>query len=95
MTAVMEAGLLRPHIEKLHNHYREKLTATLAACESTGGTARRQWERPTGALIWLRLPEHVDAGPSGSLFDHAVEEGVLYVPGEYFYPDPPATPAQT
>jgi 2-aminoadipate transaminase len=90
MTAVIEAGLLRPHVEKLRASYRDKLQGTLSACEQflrplPGVT----WERPTGGIyVWLRLPDEIEAGPSGTLFDHAVEEGVLYVPGEYFYCEP-------
>ena len=89
MAAVMEAGLLRPQIEKLREHYRAKLTATLAACdESFAEISGVGWHRPLGGLyVWLRLPEHVDTGPAGTLFDEAVKEGVLYVPGEYFYPE--------
>ncbi len=51
------------------------------------------WVRPRGGLyLWLRLPESIDTGLSGPLFDRAVAEGVLYVPGEYCYPKegPPA-----
>ncbi len=45
------------------------------------------WLRPTGGLyVWLRLPEGIDAGPSGTLFDAALAEGMLYVPGEYCFP---------
>ncbi len=90
MTAVIEAGLLRPHVEELRNHYREKLNATLAACdEFLAPLPGITWKRPTGGIyVWLRLPEHIETGPSGSVFDYSVEEGVLYVPGEYFYPDP-------
>ncbi|HVU87157.1 MAG TPA: PLP-dependent aminotransferase family protein [Pirellulales bacterium] len=90
MTAVIEAGLLRPQIEKLREHYREKLRASLAACERfLGPLPGVTWERSTGGIyVWLRLPEEIETGPSGTLFDHAVEEGVLYVPGEYFYCDP-------
>jgi 2-aminoadipate transaminase len=90
MAAVMEEGLLRPHIEKLRDHYRAKMMATLAACDDyLGDLPGVSWNRPQGGIyVWLQLPEHVDTGPGGSLFDHAVEEGVLYVPGEYFYPDP-------
>jgi 2-aminoadipate transaminase len=89
MATVLEAGLLRPHIEQLRNHYREKLMATLAACDDClGSIPGVTWQRPQGGIyVWLRLPEHIDAGPAGSLFDGAVQEGVLYVPGEYFYPD--------
>jgi 2-aminoadipate transaminase len=40
----------------------------------------------------MHLPPDLLAGPQGSLFDAAVQEGVLYVPGEFFYPDE-GTPA--
>ena len=32
------------------------------------------------------------SGPGGKLFDYAVEEGMLYVPGEYFYSGGRETP---
>jgi 2-aminoadipate transaminase len=36
--------------------------------------------------VWLRVPEGIDTGPNGTLIAHAMEEGMLYVPGEYCYP---------
>jgi 2-aminoadipate transaminase len=46
-----------------------------------------QWRRPAGGLyVWLRLPDGIDTGMRGRLFDLAMQEGVLYVPGEYCYP---------
>ena len=45
------------------------------------------WIRPQGGLyVWLQLPDRIDAGPDGKLVDRALEEGVLYVPGQYCYP---------
>ena len=45
------------------------------------------WNRPGGGLyLWASLPESIPTGPSGSLFETAVAEGTLYVPGEYCYP---------
>ncbi len=84
---VIEKGLWRPHIEKLRAHYRDKLTATLSACdEHFAGLSGVEWGKPQGGIyVWLRLPEGIASGPGGELFDYAVEEGVLYVPGEYFY----------
>jgi 2-aminoadipate transaminase len=38
------------------------------------------------------LPEAIDTGVSGPLFDRAIAEGVLYIPGEYCYPREGATP---
>ena len=37
-----------------------------------------RWQRPTGGLyVWLELPEGMDAGPGGTLIEHALDEGVL------------------
>jgi 2-aminoadipate transaminase len=42
--------------------------------------------RPGGGLyLWLRLPEAMETGLSSPLFEAAVKEGVLYVPGEHCY----------
>jgi 2-aminoadipate transaminase len=88
MTAVLELGLFEPHAAALRRHYSAKLEAMLAAAdEFLAGLPGVSWQRPTGGLyIWLRLPEGFDAGPSGTLFDAALAEGVLYVPGEYCFP---------
>ena len=88
MTAVLEEGLFEPHGDKLRDTYRHKQAAMLeAADEFLAPLAGVRWMRPSGGLyVWLELPEDLPAGPSGRLFDAAVERGVLYVPGEYFYP---------
>ena len=53
------------------------------------------WTRPKGGIyVWLTLPESVDTGRGGGYFDRCVEEGVLYVPGVYAFPDGPV-PAPT
>lgn len=88
MATVLELGLFDEHVERLRESYRRKIDATLEAAERElrpiGGV---EWVRPTGGLyVWLRLPEGLDAGLAGPLFDRAVDEGVLYVPGEYCYP---------
>ncbi len=88
MAAVMERGLLEPHVGTLRATYRAKLDAMLAAMdEHLGGIEGVRWRRPAGGLyVWLELPERVDAGPGGALLARAMDEGVLYVPGEYCYP---------
>jgi len=88
MAAVLEEGLFVPHGDKLREMYRQKQAAMLSAAdEFLAPLAGVRWMRPDGGLyVWLQLPEELPAGPSGPLFDAAVEQGVLYVPGEYFYP---------
>jgi len=88
MATVLQMGLFDAHLVQLCESYRAKIDAILAAAdEFLAGIDGIEWVRPTGGLyVWLRLPEGIDTGLSGPLFDRAVEEGVLYVPGEYCYP---------
>jgi len=87
MTAVLNLGLFDQHVSRLHEAYRCKLAATLEAADELLAPLGVQWVRPTGGLyLWLRLPEAIDSGLGGPLFDRAIKEGVLYVPGEYCYP---------
>lgn len=88
MAKVLEAGLWRPHVERLRAAYRPKLAAMLAAAEAHfGPLGGVHWPRPDGGLyVWVELPTQLDAGPGGPLFELAIQEGVLYVPGEFCFP---------
>jgi 2-aminoadipate transaminase len=88
MATVIEMGLFDRHVERLRAGYRRKIEAILAASEEfLRPIPGVEWVAPRGGLyLWLRLPEGLDAGFAGPLFDRAVAEGVLYVPGKYCYP---------
>ncbi len=88
MATVMRRGLFQPHVERIRDSYRTKLRAMLAAAdEFLAPIDEVSWVQPTGGLyVWLTLPKSIDAGPAGQLFDTAVAEGVLYVPGQYCFP---------
>jgi 2-aminoadipate transaminase len=94
MSKVLELGLFDAHVQRLRDAYRVKLQAMLdAADRHLAPLPGVRWIRPTGGLyVWLQLDESVDTGPQGKLFDRAVVEGVLYVPGQYCFPSggPPA-----
>jgi 2-aminoadipate transaminase len=85
---VLQTGLWAPHVERLRAAYRPKLAAMLSAAEEYfAPIAGVRWVRPRGGLyVWVELPAGVDAGPSGQLFERAIAEGVLYVPGEFCFP---------
>lgn len=89
MATVLELGLYDRHLRRLCGLYKQKLDAALAAiADCLGDLEGVQWLTPEGGLyVWLRLPEHMDTGPDGPLFDRAVAEGVLYVPGECCFPE--------
>jgi 2-aminoadipate transaminase len=89
VATMLGQGTFWPHVERLRAEYRVKRAAMLAACEAhLTPLVGVRWLRPKGGLyVWLELPDHLDAGPGGRLFELAVSEMVLYVPGEYSFPD--------
>jgi 2-aminoadipate transaminase len=88
LAKVFELGHYQPHVERLQQVYRGKLAAMLAAAdEHLAPFEGVRYRRPSGGLyLWLELPEHIDTGTEGQLFNRAMDAGVLYVPGRYCYP---------
>ncbi len=88
MAEVLDQGLFMPHVEYLRKAYSRKLECMLAAAEREFAPLPGvEWVRPQGGLyVWVTLPEEIETGPSGTLQDVAMEEGVLYVPGQYCFP---------
>lgn len=88
MHRVLRSGLFDQHLAVIRANYREKLDVMLAAAnEFLGPLPGVRWRRPAGGLyVWVELPVAVDTGPAGTLFDAAIQSGVLYVPGQYCFP---------
>jgi 2-aminoadipate transaminase len=87
VSEALRLGLYEPHVASLRTLYARKCDAMLAALDRELGNAAR-YQRPNGGLyVWLQLNDDIDTGPRGSLFEHALEQGMLYVPGEYCFPD--------
>jgi 2-aminoadipate transaminase len=88
MAEVLTRGLFETHLARIRQSYRVKLQAMLEALQAElGALSGVSWFRPTGGLyVWVQLPQELSAGPDGPLFDRALQEGMLYVPGEYCYP---------
>ncbi|MFC2030448.1 PLP-dependent aminotransferase family protein [Chloroflexota bacterium] len=80
---ICQRGLLRAHVRKVRDIYRERRDAMLDAMEQHF-PPEVTWTRPLGGLfLWARMPEGADAE---LLLDLAVKEGVAFVPGRAFYP---------
>ncbi len=88
MASVIQQGLFDGHVHRLRASYRKKLDAMLKACdEFLGPIAGIEWVRPAGGLyVWICMPDEMDTGLNCPLFDRAVAEGVLYIPGVYCFP---------
>ncbi len=88
MAEVFAQDEFDPHVERLRDRYRKKMNAAIEAVdEFLRPIDGVECAAPSGGLyVWLRVPETIDTGLDGPLFDRAVDEGVLYVPGEVCYP---------
>jgi 2-aminoadipate transaminase len=81
---ICQRGLVRAHVKKIRECYRERRDVMLQAMEEYF-PPEVTWTRPQGGLfLWVRMPECID---SEELLDIAVEEKVAFVPGHAFYPD--------
>ena len=82
---IMETGDYCRHVEKLRALYSEKCDLMMRSLEGEfADWPEVSWTMPAGGLfLWVRFPEHLDAGPNGPLVQAALDSGVLYVPGEF------------
>jgi 2-aminoadipate transaminase len=81
---MMASGAYDRHVTELREVYRAKCDAILAVLEAEfGDWPGASWTHPEGGMfVWLTLAG-VDTGPKGKLLQAALEEGMLYVPGEF------------
>lgn len=85
LNRLMESGAYHRHVVKLQDVYRQKRDTMLAVLdEEFADFPGVQWTNPYGGLyVWMTFPDHVDAGPDGTLVPASLEHGVLYVPGQF------------
>ncbi len=90
LKAVLRQGLFDRHTEILRRVYQHKRDITLQILQDTF-PPEAEWVLPHGGFyFWITLPGRIDTGPGGELFQQALEEKVLYVPGCLCYsPDRP------
>jgi 2-aminoadipate transaminase len=82
----LASGRLEARLPSIRAAYRERNEALAAALERHLG-GRIAYNRPEGGMfLWARLTEAVDAS---EVLRHAIEEGMIFVPGSAFYADAP------
>ncbi len=78
-------GHLGTHLERVIAIYRERAEAMQRGLEGELPAGAAEWREPDGGFFfWLRFPGRDTA----ELFRRAVEEGVAFVPGAAFSPEP-------
>jgi 2-aminoadipate transaminase len=81
---ICQRGLLKPHVRRLREVYRERRDTMLDALAEFW-PAECSWFRPQGGLfLWAWAPESIDAA---EFLETALKEKVAYVPGVNFYPN--------
>ncbi len=88
---VLSSGAYDLCLERLRTHYRGKRDALLETFESLGlASLGWEWQPPGGGLyVWLRGPASLRTGSGTEFQKRALENGVLYVPGDLCYGDRP------
>ena len=82
-----ESGEYVKNLKKVQARYRAKAGAMIAALESFFPDSV-DWEKPEGGLnIWAGLPRSTNTGMKSGFFKRALEQDVLYVPGNLCYTD--------
>ena len=79
----LRRGLLPEHLKKISAGYRTQLNAMLDAFKILP-TGTKHTVPQGGLFIWAELPEGLNAV---KVFHRAIDAGVAFVPGTYFYPD--------
>ena len=83
----LESGEYVKNLKKVQARYRAKAGAMIAALESFFPESV-DWEKPEGGLnIWAGLPRTTNTGMKSGFFKRALEQDVLYVPGNLCYTD--------
>ncbi|MGB9561906.1 MAG: PLP-dependent aminotransferase family protein, partial [bacterium] len=80
----LAAGNLDKHIQKLKSVYRNRLKAMLESIERYFPYEVKTSHPKGGLFLWAELPNSLD---TSELLPYAVEKGVAYIPGTYFFPD--------
>jgi len=85
----IRTGEYANHVRSVCESYRRKRDAMVAAVEREfSGLPGVSWFKPQGGMyVWMRLPDHIETGFAGPLFQRATQvDKVMYVPGELSYP---------
>ena len=81
----LTGGYVSGQVKKIINIYHPKLETMLKAL-SDNFSSDFKWSKPEGGMfVWLEGPEGMDME---EVYKRAIEKGVGFVPGKFFYPNP-------
>ena len=81
----LASGAYGKHVARLQKRYAHKARVMKQALEKHFPASVEWWEPQGGLYFWVRLPRNVPTGVKSKLFQSALKNDVLYVPGGLCY----------
>ena len=86
----LASGIYEQQVARLQKRYAHKARVMKLAIEKHFPAAVEWWEPAGGLYFWARLPRNVPTGVKSKVFQTALKNDLLYVPGEICYAADPA-----
>jgi 2-aminoadipate transaminase len=90
LATALASGRYDRHVAKIEKRYGDKARVMKRALAEHFPAAVEIWESGGGLYFWARLPAGVATGEKSKVFQAALKNDVLYVPGELCYAEDPA-----
>jgi len=90
LAGALASGLYDKHVAKVQKNYARKARVMKSALAEHFPASVEIWESGGGLYFWARLPKGISAGVKSRVFQTALKNDVLYVPGELCYADDPS-----
>ncbi len=90
LAGALSSGLYDKHVAKVQKNYARKARVMKSALAEHFPASVEIWESGGGLYFWARLPKGISAGVKSRVFQTALKNDVLYVPGELCYADDPS-----
>jgi 2-aminoadipate transaminase len=90
VSRALATGIYDQHVARLQKRYAHKARVMKQALAEHFPANVEIWESGGGLYFWARLPEKISTGVKSKVFQTALENDVLYVPGELCYADDPS-----
>jgi 2-aminoadipate transaminase len=89
LARALASGLYDRHLAVARKNYARKAAVMNRAMAEHFPKCVEIWEAEGGLYFWARLPNGISAGVNSKIFQAALKNDVLYVPGELCYAEDP------
>jgi 2-aminoadipate transaminase len=90
LARALATGAYDRHVAKIRQSYARKARVMKQAMVKHFPANVEIWEAGGGLYFWARLPKGISTGMKSKVFQAALKQDVLYVPGEICYADDPS-----